>query len=221
MIDWNAIDTVLLDLDGTLLDLHFDNYFWFVHLPQSYATAHGVALDEARKSLYTQVERLRGTLNWYCLDYWSDLLSLDIVALKREIDDKICLRPHVSNFLSALKARDKRLILATNAHRSGLAVKFSKTAIDQQMDAIFSSHDFQAPKEEPLFWEALQKATGFNPESTAFIDDTPRILQQAQYFGVRHLIHIQQPDMQASPNPASDFLSIHHFDEIMPETSIR
>src|SRR5688572_6670841 len=34
MIDWNAVDTVLLDMDGTLLDLHFDNYFWLTHLPK-------------------------------------------------------------------------------------------------------------------------------------------------------------------------------------------
>ena len=26
MINWQQIDTVFLDMDGTLLDLHFDNY---------------------------------------------------------------------------------------------------------------------------------------------------------------------------------------------------
>ncbi|HBT55971.1 MAG TPA: haloacid dehalogenase, partial [Pseudomonas sp.] len=33
MLNWNAIDTVLLDMDGTLLDLHFDNHFWLEHMP--------------------------------------------------------------------------------------------------------------------------------------------------------------------------------------------
>ena len=37
MIDWNAINTVLLDMDGTILDLHFDNYFWKEYVPQKYA----------------------------------------------------------------------------------------------------------------------------------------------------------------------------------------
>ena len=27
-IDWTQLDTILLDMDGTLLDLEFDNHFW-------------------------------------------------------------------------------------------------------------------------------------------------------------------------------------------------
>ena len=34
MIDWTSIDTVLLDMDGTLLDLHYDNAFGFVKWEQ-------------------------------------------------------------------------------------------------------------------------------------------------------------------------------------------
>ncbi len=44
-VDWSQVDTVLLDMDGTLLDLHFDNRFWNEHLPRCYAQARG--LDEA------------------------------------------------------------------------------------------------------------------------------------------------------------------------------
>ncbi|MCP4043692.1 MAG: haloacid dehalogenase, partial [Gammaproteobacteria bacterium] len=33
VINWNSIHTVLLDMDGTLLDLHFDNQFWLEHVP--------------------------------------------------------------------------------------------------------------------------------------------------------------------------------------------
>ncbi len=36
MIDWDNIDTVLLDMDGTLLDLGFDNWFWQPHVPEQY-----------------------------------------------------------------------------------------------------------------------------------------------------------------------------------------
>lgn len=35
-IDWQAVDTVLLDMDGTLLDLAFDNYFWQKLVPETY-----------------------------------------------------------------------------------------------------------------------------------------------------------------------------------------
>jgi 5'-nucleotidase len=34
-LDWNNIDTVLLDMDGTLLDLAFDSQFWLQDVPQA------------------------------------------------------------------------------------------------------------------------------------------------------------------------------------------
>src|SRR5699024_6401143 len=50
VIDWDRIDTVWLDLDGTVLDLHFDVRFWHEHLPARYAQTHGIerALAEQR-----------------------------------------------------------------------------------------------------------------------------------------------------------------------------
>ena len=41
--DWENIETVLLDMDGTLLDLHFDNHFWLQHVPVCYAEKHGLS----------------------------------------------------------------------------------------------------------------------------------------------------------------------------------
>ena len=52
MLDWNNISTVLLDMDGTLLDLHFDNYFWQHHVPVRYAEKHKLELDDARNFLF-------------------------------------------------------------------------------------------------------------------------------------------------------------------------
>ena len=51
MLDWSKISTVLLDMDGTILDLHFDNHFWLHHLPLRYSEIHQVNLAEAKKSL--------------------------------------------------------------------------------------------------------------------------------------------------------------------------
>ena len=70
-LPWNAIDTVLLDMDGTLLDLHFDNHFWLQHLPQRYAELHGVSRALADAELLPLFREHAGTLNWYCTDFWS------------------------------------------------------------------------------------------------------------------------------------------------------
>ena len=42
MLPWFEIDTVMFDMDGTLLDLHFDNFFWLKLVPEHFSKHHGV-----------------------------------------------------------------------------------------------------------------------------------------------------------------------------------
>jgi putative hydrolase of the HAD superfamily len=93
MIDWNAIDTVLLDMDGTLLDLHFDNHFWQEHVPVRYAERHGLPHAEARSRLTDIYRAKAGTLDWYCVDFWTRELQLDIARLKEEVAHLIACIP--------------------------------------------------------------------------------------------------------------------------------
>jgi len=216
MIDWHTIDTVLLDMDGTLLDLHFDNYFWLTHLPLRYAQEHSISEAEARAFLTPHIHSCVGSLKWYCLDHWSELVKMDIPALKREIRDKICVRPHAQDFLANLRSLNKQLFLITNAHPKGLALKLEVTALDRWLDRIVSSHEFQLPKEEHGFWLKLHATLEFDPQRTVFIDDTPRVLRSAELFGIRHLVCINQPDSQKPPTRSEQYLDICHFDEIMP-----
>ena len=51
MINWKNIDTVLLDMDGTLLDLHFDNHFWQTFVPLRYAQQHAGGAFEVKDVL--------------------------------------------------------------------------------------------------------------------------------------------------------------------------
>lgn len=213
-LPWSDIDTVLLDMDGTLLDLHFDNFFWTQHLPKRYAESHNIPEEEAFALLKSHIKSLEGTLNWYCLEHWSEALQLDIRALKEEVKDKIQIRPHVIPFLEQLKQHNKKLVLITNAHRQSLDLKIEVTEIDRWLDVVISSHDFRFPKEEQEFWKQLQDNEHFDPKRTLFIDDTVRILDSAKLFGIAHLLCIHQPDSQ-SQRPAIDaYPAIHHFDEI-------
>ena len=57
MIDWDDIDTVLLDMDGTLLDLHFDNFFWMHYMPRRYAEIHQRDEADSRRQLHDHMAR--------------------------------------------------------------------------------------------------------------------------------------------------------------------
>lgn len=215
MIDWNNIDTVMLDMDGTLLDLHFDNYFWLEHLPKRYAEIHQVDFATATQRLHDHINEHEGTLQWYCLEFWSDALKVDIRSLKTEIKHKIQIRPHVKEFLTRLRQQRKKCLLVTNAHPQSLSLKIEVTAIDQYLDIIISSHEFKYPKEDQAFWHALQEREQFDPQRTLFVDDTVRVLKSAEQFGIKYLLGIHQPDSKKQ-RLMDEFPAIHHFDEIMP-----
>lgn len=198
---WRDIDTVLLDMDGTLLDLHYDNHFWMDLLPQRYAEHHGISRAMAELEIQPLFERHAGSLNWYCLDFWTAELKLPIRELKQQSADLIALRPDADTFLAALKQAGKRVILITNAHRDSLSLKLERVALAPYFERMISSHDYGFPKENQQFWSALRADTGFDPSRSLFIDDTLAILRSARAFGVAHLLAVRQPD---SRKPARD-----------------
>ena len=81
-LPWEAIDTVLLDMDGTLLDKHFDDYFWEQYVPEHYSLLHDIPVEEARAQLRARYHAVRDTLDWSDLNYWSRELGLDLQELK-------------------------------------------------------------------------------------------------------------------------------------------
>jgi HAD superfamily hydrolase (TIGR01509 family) len=216
MVAWDRTDTVLLDMDGTLLDLRFDNHFWHEHVPQRYAERRGMSAAAARDELIARYREVEGTLDWYCVDYWSRELDLDIAQLKQEIDHLIGLHAHVHEFLLALRVRGKRLWLATNAHRKALALKLARTGLDAHVDKIVCAHDLGAPKETPAFWERLHRAHPFDPKTSLLIDDSLPVLRAAQKFGVAQLVTITRPDSTRPEKEVGDFFAVTDLRELMP-----
>jgi HAD superfamily hydrolase (TIGR01509 family) len=219
MIDWTNIRTVLLDMDGTLLDLHYDNHFWMEYLPGAYSRERGISEVEARSHLEKHFNDARGTLPWYCLDHWSEQLNMDIPRLKLELRHMIRVRPHTLQFLKELQDRDLDVLLVTNAHRKTLNIKMAQVDITSWFQRIVVSHDLDAPKESVTFWERLQALHPFDPAQTLLIDDTESVLDAAQHYGIAHLLTMLQPDSQRQKRIDTRFPGIHHFDEIMPTTS--
>jgi len=216
---WAEIDTVLLDMDGTLLDLHFDTHFWLEHVPVRYAEANSMPLELAREQLMKRYRKAEGTLEWYCVDYWSDQLKLDIEILKQEVDHLISVRPDVISFLHALADAGKHRILVTNAHGKSLSLKMKKTPIGGYLDEIITAHDIGLPKEHSNFWEKLQHRQPFSPANTLLIDDSINVLNSAEKYGIRHLRAILQPNSKLDPDPHDRYIHIDRFAEIMPKAN--
>ncbi|MCF1427452.1 MAG: GMP/IMP nucleotidase [Shewanella sp.] len=211
MLPWNEIDTVLLDMDGTLLDLHFDNHFWLQLVPRELSKQRSISVKQASELVEKQYARVAGTLDWYCLDYWRDTLELDILALHRDLVDRIQMRQDSMPFLQALEQAGKLRILVTNAHPDNLQLKLEHTELRRGLDKLISSHETGYPKEHPAFWRALFAKFDLDPGRCLFIDDSEPILTAAQKAGAGFQLGIKNPDSQKPHKQFRDFPAIHDY----------
>lgn len=207
-------------MDGTLLDLHFDNYFWQILVPERYANDRGLSFDQSCAEIYPRFRAQHGHLNWYCLDHWSQDLSLDIVGLKHDHQHLIRPRADAITFLEQLTQSHCQIWLVTNAHPEALRLKLAKTGIDRYFHHIISSHELGLPKENLGFWQRLQQHYPFEPAHSLFIDDSEPVLATAQQFGIGQLLTIQQPDSQQPHRTNLQFPAIGHFTDILPISNI-
>ena len=217
MLDWQAIDTVLLDMDGTLLDLAFDNHFWTEHLPRRYAEHRALPLDAAHEHLAPIHESTTGTLNWYCVDYWSETLGVDVEALKHEVAERIVWLEGAREFLQAVRASGKPLWLVTNAHPKSLSLKLAKTDLGEHMDELVSTHELGYPKEDARFWPMFARQYGLrSAERAMLVDDNLRVLATARDYGIGHCVAVCRPDSnQPARNIEDGWPVVERLDELL------
>jgi len=217
-LPWADIDTVLLDMDGTLLDLHFDNHFWLRHVPDAIARRDGISSESALEALRERYRRVQGSLQWYCVDHWSAELGLPISELKEEVSHFIRIHPFAFDFLVAARQAHKRLIVVTNAHVASLALKLRRTSLGSYLDDIVVSHDLGLPKEALGFWLRLHSLIPFDPARTLLVDDSLPVLRSAKAYGVAYLLAVSEPDSRQAPRATGEFAAIRNFSEILPIT---
>ena len=211
----DACDTLMLDMDGTVLDLAYDNYMWLTHVPERWAEQNGMPIDEARKYLLGKFGAAKGDLRWYCLDHWSEHLGLDVAQLHRDNHHLIDYLPGARNFLEQVSKASIDVLLVTNSHQATLDLKDEVTGLTEYFDGIYTSHAFGYAKERQEFWVALQEASDFDPATTLFVDDNPAVLRSAANYGVEKLIAVTRPDTSEPLREADGFVSIEGVGELL------
>ena len=215
-IDWTTINTILLDMDGTLLDLNFDLHFWMEYLPLVYANKHNLTYQQSKDKIYPMLEAEQGKLHWYCLDYWQNIFQLDIAKLKEDVSHLIQIHPFVLDFLAQAKKHKKHIYLVTNAHRKTIQLKMQVTNLESYFDDIISSHDYNAPKEDQSFWQQLEQAIGFDKKTSIFFDDSISVLNSAQKFGIGTVVAISKPSSKVKTKLVDGFINIETFKQAIP-----
>ena len=205
----------MLDMDGTLLDLAYDNFMWLTHVPERFAEANDMSPQEAREMLYSKFRAAQGDLRWYCLDHWSEFLSLDIIKLHRDHHDRIDYLPGAREFLEVVRERHIRVLLVTNSHLETLDLKNEVTGVTEFFDGIHSSHMYGYAKERQEFWHALQEAENFDPEKTVFVDDSHPVLQSAAKYGVGQPVAISRPDTSMPHREPGDFVEVEGVKDLL------
>lgn len=214
-VNWDDIDDVLLDMDGTLLDRHFDNFFFEEELPRRYALLHGLTQEGSRDRLMAMYRSVEGELAWTDLDYWTERVGIDVVALHKELDHLVGFLPSTEMFLRDLKILGRRVTILTNAHQAGVDVKIAKTGLDRHVDRIVTASEVGYLKMRPAYWPACQQLVGFNPERALFIDDDEGCLAAAREFGIAHLVHSAKSSSQLPPAPSASFRSVENLSTLM------
>jgi putative hydrolase of the HAD superfamily len=212
------IKFVLLDMDGTLLDLYFDEYFWGHLVPEKYAEKHNITFGAAKEYLFKVYRSHEKTLNWTDIDFWSRELHLDIQALTEQIKHLVEVHPHVIDFLKMLKRHRKKIFLATNAHYKVMHIKFKKTQIGKYFDSVICSFDVGYPKESIEFWQRAEKILKFDKEKTLFIDDTEDVLKAAKEYGIKYLLFKTVANSKSTPKVSQEFSVISDFRELMRDS---
>lgn len=215
-INWSSIDTILLDMDGTLLDLNFDLHFWLEYLPLVYANKHNISLQQSKDKIRPMLEAEQGKLHWYCLDYWQKIFELDIAQLKEDVSHLIQIHPFVLDFLDQAKQHNKRIYLVTNAHRKTVKLKMRITNLESYFDEIITSHDYGVAKEDQGFWQQLEQAINLNKQTSIFFDDSISVLNSAKQFGIGTVVAISKPSSKISTQSVTGFMNIETFKHTLP-----
>ena len=185
------IECLLIDMDGVILDNAYDNDFWQNQIPEVIADSKGIAFDDAKRLAIQIFNYKKNTKDWYDVDYWSNMLNIDIEAQKRSEKSfsRISLYDGVIDTLSVLKNKTKT-ILITNAHRKTLNIKLEKYNLTPYFDEMVCAHELHYVKEDIQLWYMLRSKYRLDYEKTLLVEDTINNINVGLSAGISGAIYV-------------------------------
>ncbi|MDC0984921.1 HAD hydrolase-like protein [Gammaproteobacteria bacterium] len=185
------IECLLIDMDGVILDNAYDNDFWQNQIPEVIADSKGIEFDDAKRLAIQIFNYKKNTKDWYDVDYWSNMLSIDIEAQKRSEKSfsRISLYDGVIDTLSVLKNKTK-MILITNAHRKTLNIKLEKYNLTPYFDEMVCAHELNYVKEDIQLWYMLRSKYRLDYEKTLLVEDTINNINVGLSAGISGAIYV-------------------------------
>jgi len=185
------IECLLIDMDGVILDNAYDNDFWQNQIPEVIADSKGIGFDDAKRLAIQIFNYKKNTKDWYDVDYWSNMLDIDIEAQKRSEKSfsRISLYDGVIDTLNVLKNKTK-MILITNAHRKTLNIKLEKYNLTPYFDEMVCAHELHYVKEDIQLWYMLRSKYRLDYEKTLLVEDTINNINVGLSAGISGAIYV-------------------------------
>ena len=208
MIKLNSTTAILLDLDGVILNLEYDIKFWESWLPDHVANQSNRSLEEIKAEIQAEIDIQRGTLNFYDLNYWDNLLNVDCMKIIKEQEEKCSYLEGSYEALQKLSTLNNRMHIVTNGDPRVQEYKAETKNFLEFFDSIFYSMRAGYPKEEKEFWALARHNLNLDFEDAIFIDDDFKVITAAAKAGIKQVIWITPGKNRILQNGVETFPSL-------------
>jgi len=208
MVKLNSTTAILSDLDGVILDLSYDIKFWELWLPEHVADQNNQSIEEAQEKIQAEIDAQRGTLNFYDLNYWDDLLDVDCMQIIKAKEERCSYLKGSNEALQKLSVLKNPKYILTNGDPRVQEYKAEIQDFLKFFDSIFYSMHAGYPKEQKEFWALARHNLNLDFEDAIFIDDDFKVVTAAVKAGIKQVIWITPGKKRILQNGIGTFPSL-------------
>ena len=208
MVKLNSTTAILSDLDGVILDLAYDIKFWELWLPEQVANQTNKSIEETKAEIMAEIDIQRGTLNFYDLNYWDDLLNVDCMQIFIEKTERCSYLEGSYEALQRLSTLKNPKYILTNGDPRIQEYKAETQNFLEFFDSIFYSMHVGYPKESKEFWALARHNLNLDFEDTIFIDDDFKVATAAAKAGIKQVAWITPGKNRILQNKVETFASL-------------